>query len=192
MTRERGGPWRGSAARSGAWVSSTYGQVWGRSLSIAAKTGRSRAPVTRGNSLWLMLLAPRPLAARRACGNLLTATWSPRGGSMTAARARIRRAAARGYELPRIRAVAKRQLQHAELLAQVHFAIRRNERVGRVQPLASGTDDELADPVHGIGDARGRLGREPLVVAHLRVDDQLGVRGVQVVPERLHRRVRGE
>src|SRR5436190_13770429 len=76
-------------------------------------------------------------------------------------------------ELPRVGAVRERELQDAELAAQVHLAVCRKERVALVQPLASGTDDELANAVHGIGDTRGCLGREPLVVAHLRVDDQL-------------------
>src|SRR6266487_1060237 len=113
--------------------------------------------------------------------------------SVAGAGPRIRSGLARyRNELPRVRAVAELELQHAEYAAQVHLAVRRDEGVRRVQPLAPGTDDELPNAVHGIGDTRGCLGREPLVIAHLRVDDQIGVRRVQVVPERLHRRVRGE
>src|SRR5207244_10881516 len=84
-----------------------------------------------------------------------------------------------GDELPRIGAVAERELQHAEYAAQVHLTVRRDERVGGIEAIAPRSDDELAQPVKGIGDTRGCLGREPLVISLLRVSELLRVPRVQ-------------
>src|SRR5437016_9082883 len=91
-----------------------------------------------------------------------------------------------GDELPRIGAVAERELQHAEYAAQVHLTVRRDERVGGIEAIAPRSDDELAQPVQGIGYTCGCLGREPLVIPRLSVDDKFGVHRGKVVPEPLH------
>src|SRR2546427_6957944 len=54
----------------------------------------------------------------------------------------------------------------------------------RVEPTPTGAHDNLPDAVRGIGCTGGGLGREPLVVLHVGVDDELGAGGIQIVPER--------
>ena len=47
--------------------------------------------------------------------------------------------------------------------------------------------DDLPHPVGRVRRTTRRLRAEALIVAHVRVDDQVGAGGVEVVPERLHR-----
>src|ERR1051325_2408774 len=112
-----------------------------------------------------------------------------RGWSVTGCAARVRRRLARDRdELPGVRAVGQGQLEDAVHAADARLAVRDDQRVDGVEPFAARPHDDLADPVHGVGDTGGRLRGEALVVAHMPVDDQLGMGGVQVVPERLYRR----
>src|SRR2546426_12455789 len=112
---------------------------------------------------------------------------------MTGAGARIgARLASDWDELPRVRPVAQCELQYAVYATDVHLAVRDDQRVRRIEPLSAGAHDDLADPVHPVRRASRVLRREPLVVAHVCVDDQLRSGGVEVVPERLHRRGRSE
>jgi len=57
--------------------------------------------------------------------------------------------------MPRVRAVRQGQLEHAEGLADAHGAVGREECVDGIEAFASRAHDDLTDPVHGIGDARG-------------------------------------
>src|SRR5207253_6395968 len=91
-----------------------------------------------------------------------------------------------GDELPQVTPVAQGQCEHAIHAADLHFAIGNDQGVGRVEPTPTGAHDNLPDAVRGIGCTGGGLGREPLVVLHVRVDDQLGARSIQIVPERLY------
>src|SRR5467141_2477659 len=126
-----------------------------------------------------------------SCGSSLTASWLQRyarASSVARAAPRVRRRLARHrHELPAVGAVVQRELQHAVHTADPCLAVRSDQRVGAIEPLAPGAHDDLADPVYRIGYAGGRLRGEPLVVAHMGVDDQLRSGGREVVPERLHR-----
>ena len=55
--------------------------------------------------------------------------------------------------------------------------------------LATGADDEFADAVSGIGHAAGILRGESLVIVIVAVDDDCSVRGIEIIPERLHFRI---
>src|SRR5207244_12739678 len=106
--------------------------------------------------------------------------------SMTRAAARVGGGLARdGDELPGVRPVRQAELEHAVYAADPSFAVRDDQRVGTVETAATGPHDDLPDAVRIRGASRV-LGREPLVVLHVRVDDQLGPGGVEIVPERLH------
>ena len=136
-----------------------------------------------------------PDRVARGGGEVGAGVHSGRRGAraVAAAAARVARGLARHRdELPRVRPVAERELQDAIHAADPCLAVRNYQRIGGVEPLASRTHHELADPGHRIGDTRGRLGREPLVVTHVRVDDQRRMPGDEVVPERLYCRGRRE
>src|SRR5213078_1880468 len=108
--------------------------------------------------------APSSFSARRSgplCGRAMSTRsagfWTSSGAngssraSVAGAGSRVGLGPAAGRdELPRVRAVRERELQDAELAAQVHLAVCRKERVGLVQSLAPRSDDELANPVCGI------------------------------------------
>src|SRR5256886_6930382 len=59
--------------------------------------------------------------------------------------------------------------------------------VGRIQPVAPRAHDDLPHPVGRVRRTTRRLRAEALIVAHVRVDDQVGSRSIEVVPERLGR-----
>src|SRR5882724_7968769 len=105
-------------------------------------------------------------------------------------RARVRELGARNRdELPGIAPGREREFQDAVHL-RAHQAVGR-DRVERPRAEAARADDELPDPLGGVEDGCGRLRGEPLVVPRVRVQHHVGVRGVQVVPQRQHRRADG-
>src|SRR6267143_3001397 len=93
-----------------------------------------------------------------------------------------------GNELPRIAAVVKRQLQHAEagVVADLTVGNRRPERI----PLfaAAGPREVLAHATHRIRDTGGRLRCEALVGVLVSADHQLHAAIIQHLPGGLHAR----
>src|SRR5256885_1213070 len=66
--------------------------------------------------------------------------------SMTRAGARVGAGRPRRRdELPGIRAVGEGELQHAERAAHVHLAIGRDHRIGGIEAIAPGADDERSE-----------------------------------------------
>src|SRR2546425_1423827 len=89
----------------------------------------------------------------------------------------------------RSRAVrAERELQDAVGRAVLDLAVRCGRTEGVVR-LAPRSRHELANAVRWVGRAVGCLEREALIVLVVRIDHDLRTGGVQVVPQRLHRRV---
>ena len=85
------------------------------------------------------------------------------------------------HELPGVAVCVQGELQDAERLIS-HLAVGRDtaESPAAQSPRA---DNEFADPKGGIERTSRRLGREPLVVARVRVEHQLGAGGVEIGPE---------
>src|SRR4029077_18680909 len=93
--------------------------------------------------------------------------------SVTRAAARIReRISGDWNELPRIRPVRERELQHSVRVVVPHFAVRERGRE-RVEAGPAGADHELADPPDGVRDGARGLGRKPLVLVVVPDDHDL-------------------
>src|SRR6266566_2414006 len=90
-------------------------------------------------------------------------------------------------EPPRIRTGEQCELQHAVHPAEVDLAVWDAQSVGRIQPVAPRAHDDLPHPVGRVRRTTRSLRAEALIVAHVRVDDQVGSRSIEVVPERLDR-----
>jgi hypothetical protein len=77
----------------------------------------------------------------------------------------------------------QRELEDAERVGIADFAGRQRDDE-RAMISSAGADDEFADAVRGVGLAFGVLRSEALVVVVVPGQDQRGVRGIQIVPER--------
>src|SRR5687767_1246284 len=95
------------------------------------------------------------------------------------------RLALHGNELPAIRALAKRQLQHA-VRPRAPDLTRRPDRTKAVDADAARPNRNLPNPDVLIDDAGRGLRNEPLVDLRMRIDHQLGARGEQGLPSGLH------
>jgi hypothetical protein len=88
-----------------------------------------------------------------------------------------------GDEFPIVGGRVQRELEDAESVGVAGFAgAQRNDE--RAMISSAGADDEFADAVRGVGLAVGVLRSEALVVVIVAGEDERGVRGVQIVPER--------
>ena len=77
----------------------------------------------------------------------------------------------------------QRELEDAERVGVADFAVENRDNKWAMT-FSAGADDEFADPVLGVGLAAGVLRSEALVVVVVAVEDERGVRGVQIIPER--------
>ena len=101
-------------------------------------------------------------------------------------RAAVEHGSARRAEGPVVASVMKRQEQHAEVVVVDRLHVRLRGAHFK-QRLPAAADDELADAFAG-GDLRGILRREALVHMVVAVEDDVGVRRVEGVPEGRHAR----
>src|SRR5713101_3013009 len=86
-------------------------------------------------------------------------------------------------EFPIVGVGMQRELEDAERVGVADFAVENRDNKWAMT-FSAGADDEFADPVLGVGLAAGVLRSEALVVVVVAVEDERGVRGVQIIPER--------
>src|SRR5262245_59987665 len=143
------------------------GQGPGRSNAPAPATGPVRGDVITGTN------------TGRRSGNSAPAPMTGPGSGLAEA------LPGDGNKLPAVRVRRECELQHAVDVGFPHFAIGL-DRIERKSVDAAGSHGELTDAVGQIRQATGRLRREPLVEAIMAVQHDLGTRGVERIPERLH------
>src|SRR3954464_14474603 len=125
------------------------------------------------------------MTTTRACSALMArndTSVAGRGGP------RVGQAAGRGVELPVVARRVKVEFDGAERPRGPELAVRADRpEVAHLGPASP--DHELADPARPILVAIGVLWREPFVVVVVAVDDEVGARVVESLPEWLDRAI---
>src|SRR3954452_6299211 len=148
-----------------------------RSTSVQPAGARWQTP--------LQPVIPPPMTTTRACSALMArndTSVAGRGGP------RVGEAAGRGVELPVVARRVKVEFDDAERPRGPELAVR-PDRPEVAYLGAASPDHELADPARPILVAIGVLWRETFVVVVVAVDDEVGARVVERLPERVDRAI---